>query len=462
MTGLGELDNEFWRQLETIFAGFDGAIIIDETGRILLFSEYYARELEVQREDILGKNVQEVFPQSRLLEVIQTGQAIIADRWEMKGKGHIVSRIPIKHNEKIIGAVGVSVFPYVKMQHFVMKFSALNAELSYYKETVKKLSGAKYSMQSIIGQSEALLEAKEKAQEIASSTAPVIIYGETGTGKEIFAHAIHQESPRRNGPMIRVNCAGIPENLMESEFFGYEEGAFTGAKKGGKPGKFELANQGSIFLDEISELPYAMQSKLLRVLQEKEFERVGGTEVIKADARIISASNVDLRKLLGKQLFRDDLFYRLNVFMIRIPPLRERIGDIPVLVEHFIKEQNIQYGTQIEGIDREAINILTNYAWPGNVRELETSIERACLDAKKGMIKVENLIRFGGRKVAEKSARPLHTLKEARESAERAAIANAMEKAGGNKQKAADYLGIHRTSLYYKLHEYGLMEEVKD
>lgn len=461
MLQLGNLDQKFWAHLEMIFAGFDGAIIIDENGRILLFSESYARELEVDREKVLGKNVREVFPETKLLEVMKTGQPIIADRWEMNGKGHIVSRIPIADEEKVIGAVGVSVFPYVKMQHFLSKLSALNAELSYYKETVKRLSGARYSLQSIIGQSEALLEAKEKVQEIASSTAPVIIYGETGTGKELFAHAIHQVSPRRNGPMIRVNCAGIPETLMESEFFGYEEGAFTGAKKGGKPGKFELANQGSLFLDEISELPYTMQSKLLRVLQEKEFERVGGTEIIKADARIITASNVDLRKLLAKQLFRDDLFYRLNVFLIRIPPLRERVGDIPILVEHFIKEQNLQNGTQIEGIEREALNILTSYNWPGNVRELETSIERACLDAKTGIIKVENLIRFGGAKVARESARGLHTLKEAREKAEKEAILKAMEKAAGNKQKAADYLGIHRTSLYYKLHEYGLMEEIK-
>lgn len=462
MLQLGDLDQHFWARLEMIFAGFDGAIIIDKDGRILLFSEAYARELEVDRDAVLGKNVREVFPETKLLEVMKTGHPIIADRWEMNGKGYVVSRIPIADGGKVIGAIGVSVFPYVKMQHFVAKLSALSAELTYYKETVKRLSGARYSLQSIIGQSEALLEAKDKVQEIASSTAPVIIYGETGTGKELFAHAIHQVSPRRNGPMIRVNCAGIPETLMESEFFGYEEGAFTGARKGGKPGKFELANQGSLFLDEISELPYIMQSKLLRVLQEKEYERVGGTEIIKADARIISASNVDLRKLLAKQLFRSDLFYRLNVFLIRIPPLRERVGDIPVLVEHFIKEQNLQNGTQIEGIEREALNILTSYDWPGNVRELETSIERACLDAKAGMIKVENLIRFGGASVARESARSLHTLKEAREKAEKAAIQKAMEKAAGNKQKAADYLGIHRTSLYYKLHEYGLMEDSRE
>lgn len=455
MAGLADWNQEMWTALETIFAGFNGAIIIDENGKIMLFSEYYAQEMGVRREEVIGKNVIEVFPTTRLMDVIRTGRPIIADRWELLGKGHVVSRIPIENDGLIIGAVGVSVFPYPKMQHFVNKLSSLNAELSYYKETVKKLSGAKYSLQSIIGQSEALTEAKEKARKIADSLAPVILYGETGTGKELFAHAIHLESPRRNGPMIRVNCAGIPENLMESEFFGYEEGAFTGAKKGGKPGKFEMASQGSIFLDEISQLPYAMQSKLLRVLQEREYERVGGTEVLKADARVISASNVNLKRLLQQHLFREDLFYRLNVFVIRIPPLRERIGDIPLLAEHFVRQQNIQNGTQIEGIAPEAMRLLNNYHWPGNVRELETSIERACLDCQGGIIQIDNLVRFGGGKISARNSAPLPTLKEAREAAEKAAIMNAIEMAAGNKQKAADYLGIHRTSLYYKLREYG-------
>jgi transcriptional regulator with PAS, ATPase and Fis domain len=451
------LGKDIWEVLDTIFAGFEGAIIIDASGQIMLLSEYYANELGVKREDIIGKNVLEIFPTTRLMEVIQTGRPLIADRWELLGKGHIVSRIPIEYEGKIIGAVGISVFSYPKMQHYLSKLSSLSAELSYYKETVKRLSGAKYSMQSIIGQSEAIMEAKEKAHKIADSMAPVILYGETGTGKELFAHAIHQQSPRRNGPLIRVNCAGIPENLMESEFFGYEEGAFTGAKKGGKPGKFELASQGSIFLDEISQLPYAMQSKLLRVLQEKEYERVGGTVVLKADARVISASNVDLKKLLHQHLFREDLFYRLNVFVLKIPSLRERIGDIPLLAEYFVKQQNIQNGTQVEGISPEAMRLLNNYHWPGNVRELETSIERACLDRQNGIIQIENLVRFGGGKISDKSTSPLPTLKEAREAAEKAAIINAIEMAAGNKQKAADYLGIHRTSLYYKLREYGLI-----
>ncbi len=452
------MNQDFWDTMETIFSGFDGAIIIDEKGKILLFTEYYARELGVKREDMLGKNIEEVFPTTRMMEVIRTGKPIIADRWELQGKGNIVSRVPILREGKVIGAVGFNVFPYNKMQHFVSKLSSLNTELSYYKETVKKLSAAKYSLQSIIGESMAIQEAKEKVKQIAGSSAPVLIYGETGTGKELFAHSIHLEGPRRDGPMIRVNCAGIPESLMETEFFGYDEGAFTGAKKSGKPGKFELANKGSIFLDEINDLPYSMQPKLLRVLQEKEFDRVGGTRVKHADVRVISATNVDLRKLVSQNRFRPDLFYRLNVFFIRLPSLRERREDIPILVDYFIGRQNAENGTHIEGMDREAMNALIKYDWPGNVRELEIGIERACLDAQTGIIKLENLVRFGGRRVAEKTetSSAYQTLKEARESAEKAAILKALDKCGGNKQKAAEMLGIHRTSLYYKLNEYNL------
>lgn len=459
MTDLKDLNSEFWGNLETIFSGFDGAIIIDSEGTIMLFTEFYAQQMGLRREDVLGKNVMDIFPSTRLMEVIQSGQAIIAEPWEQLGKGHVVSRVPITVNGRIIGAAGYNVIAYDKMPQFLSRLSSLNTELSYYKETVKRLSGARYSLASIIGNSEPMMEAKEKARQVSGSSAPVLIYGETGTGKELFAHAIHQESPRRDGPMVRINCAGIPESLMESEFFGYEEGAFTGARKGGKPGKFELANKGSIFLDEINDLPYALQAKLLRVLQEREFDRVGGTRTIEADVRVISASNVDLRIPVAENRFRRDLFYRLNVFFIRLPSLRERPEDIPVLVDYFIERQNTENGTHIEGVDREAMNTIINYSWPGNVRELEICIERACLDAQAGVLGLQNLVRFGGRRAAEQgeASRTVSGLKEARERAEKEAITLALRNTNGNKQKAADLLGIHRTSLYYKLREYDMI-----
>jgi len=455
---LSDLTAKEWDIVETIFSGFDGAIIVDENGIITVFTEYYEKESGLKREDVLGKHISEVFPHTRMQEVLKSGIPILADLWQLNGKQQIVSRVPIKADGQVVGAAGISVFRYMEQaRNFASNWSKLNSELTYYKETVKKLSGAKYSFTAILGQSDALREAKDKAHRVAASNSPILIYGETGTGKELFAHAIHQESSRNEGPLVRVNCASIPESLMESEFFGYEEGAFSGARKGGKPGKFELAKGGSIFLDEISDLPYHLQPKLLRVLQEKEFERVGGTTVVPADVRVISATNRDLRKLVAKSAFREDLYYRLNVYLIRVPPLRERMEDLPLLVEHFITEQNQENGTRIEGITREAMNTLTNYHWPGNVRELQISIERACTDVGQGMIKKEDLTRVKKPKPGEKTAAEF-SLRDARVRAEKQAIQTALGASGGNRQKAADFLGIHRTSLHQKMREYNLYE----
>ncbi|MDD4562024.1 MAG: sigma 54-interacting transcriptional regulator [Syntrophomonadaceae bacterium] len=462
---LDELSPEVLDIIETVFSGFDGAIIIDDKGTILIFTEYYEEISGFKREDVLGRHILDIFPESRLLETIETGKPIIADVWGYGHRAHIVSRIPIISRGQIIGAAGVSIFRYMdEARNFAVKFSNLSTELAYYKEQVKHLSHAKYSLAGIIGKSEAILEAKDRVRRIARTNSPVLIYGETGTGKELFAHAIHEESRRRNNPFIGVNCASIPENLLESELFGYEEGAFTGAKRGGKPGRFELANRGSIFLDEISDLPYIMQPKLLRVLQEQELERVGGTRTIPLDVRIISATNVDLRQGAGLKHFREDLFYRLNVFQVIAPPLRERREDIPMLCEYFIGKYNRENGTEIQGISKEALTLMRNYSWPGNVRELETLMERACVDADKGIIDVDNLTRFGGRNLQHQlHGAPNHphirSLKEGRESGEKDAIEAALKAANGNKTRAAQMLGIHRTYLYHKLKELGIVED---
>ncbi|MGE5370638.1 MAG: sigma-54 interaction domain-containing protein [Solirubrobacterales bacterium] len=462
---LKDLSDEILEIIETIFSGFDGAIVIDEDGIILVFTRYYEQVSGYKREDVIGRHVSEIFPDSRLIEVLETGKPIIADVWGDGPRAHIVSRIPIITHGRTIGAAGFSVFRYMEeARNFAAKFSNMYTELAYYKEQVKNLSQVKYSLAGIIGQSEAMLEAKDRVRKIARTTAPVLIYGETGTGKELFAHAIHEESGRRENPFIRVNCAAIPETLIESELFGYEEGAFTGAKRGGKPGRFELAHRGSIFLDEISELPYMMQPKLLRVLQEKEYERVGGTTTKTVDIRVISATNVDLRKASNQTRFREDLFYRLNVFQIIVPPLRDRLEDIPLLCDYFIAKYNQENGTAIQGITDEAMHLMMNYSWPGNVRELETLLERACVDAAEGRIDAGNLTRFGGRNIQTqivanpRTGKP-RTLKEARESGERAAILEALKTARGSKTQAAEILGIHRTSLYYKMKELGMVNE---
>ena len=336
-----------------------------------------------------------------MLEVLNTGKPIIADIWELAGKSQIVSRVPITLNGSIIGAAGFNIFRYLDdAQGFAHRITNMFSELKYYKEEVKRLSSAKYSLASIVGKSDAIVEAKEQVRMVAATSMPVSITGETGTGKELFAHAVHQESSRREYPLIRVNCASIPENLLESELFGYEEGAFTGARKSGKPGKFELAHKGTLFLDEISELSWVAQAGLLRVLQEKELERVGGIDTIAVDVRIISATNLPLRELVSQGKFRKDLFFRLDVFPIHIPPLRERMEDLEPLTEFFINQFNQETGGHIKGISKEAMARLHQYHWPGNVRELNTVIERACIDTGAGIISIDNLLRFAGSKVS--------------------------------------------------------------
>lgn len=460
MIKLSKLQQEYFKIIETIFSEFDGALIVDEKGIIRVFTDNYARETGLKKEDVVGKRVNEVFPNTRMLEVLEKGVPIIADVWEYNGKSQVVSRIPITANGKIIGAAGFSIFRYHdEILKFAQKVSAVFSDFEARKKgQLKSDSQAKYSLASIVGNSEAILQAKEKVRMVASSSIPVCIYGETGTGKELFAHAIHFESSRRENPFIRVNCAAIPESLLESEIFGYDEGAFTGANKKGKPGKFELADRGSIFLDEIAELSALSQAKLLRVLQEKEFERVGGIETIHVDVRVISATNVDLRHLVKEGKFRKDLLFRLDVFPIYIPPLRKRLEDILPLCEHFIDVYNRETGHYVEGVSKEGLKMLYNYHWPGNVRELSTVIKRACVNRKQGIIEVEDLILFNKNSYAlelrERS--DFINLSTTRKETEKKAIKKALALTGGNKTRAAQLLGLSRSTLYYKINKYNL------
>jgi transcriptional regulator with PAS, ATPase and Fis domain len=421
-------------------------------GIIRVYTEYYERETGIPREQVIGRKVDEVFPGTKMIQVLETGKNIIGDIWRLNGKVQIVSRVPITANGKIIGAAGFNIFRYMDdAKGFANRISQMFTELKYYKEEVKLLSSAKYSLASIIGQSPAILEAKERVRLVAPASIPVSIYGETGTGKELFAHAIHEESPRREKPLIRINCASLPENLIESELFGYEEGAFTGARPKGKPGKFEIASRGSLFLDEISELTGSAQARLLRVLQEHEIERVGGTDTIPVDVRVISASNVPLNQLVTQGKFRKDLLFRLDVFPIYIPPLRERKEDILPLTQHFINLYNLEAGTHIEGISDQALQTLYEYHWPGNARELNTVIERACIDARSGTISVDNLLRYVNRSKIPGYSYTGFDLNRSRAEAEKATIVRALQASNGNKSKAARLLGLSRSALYYKM-----------
>lgn len=457
MKKLSQLSARELNAVEVVLNGVEGAIIIDENGIIRIFTDHYERESGLLKEQVLGKKIDQVFPNTRLLEVLNTGKAITADMWELNGKSQIVSRVPIMNENEIIGVLGINIFRYLEeARGFATRVQKTFSELKYYKEEVKRIYEAKYSLGAIIGKSEGIREAKEMVQTIAPTNNPVLIYGETGTGKELFAHAIHQESARREGPFVRVNCAGIPDNLIESELFGYEEGAFTGARKGGKPGKFELAHHGSIFLDEISELSWAAQAKLLRALQENEIERVGSTSLTLVDTRVISATNIPLNKLVAEGKFRKDLFFRLNTFTITVPPLREHLDDLPLLCQHFINNYNLENGTTVQGINNEALQLLASYHWPGNIRELNIAIERACIDARKGILTVDNLLRFtqnaNGQNVIPEDYRGFD-IKEARKEAEKAVIIRALQASNNNRRKAAELMGISRSALYNKIKE---------
>jgi Transcriptional regulator containing PAS, AAA-type ATPase, and DNA-binding domains len=296
---------------------------------------------------------------------------------------------------------------------------------------------------------------KNMALRVAPSVSTVLITGESGTGKELFAHAIHRTSDRRKERFVKVNCAAIPDNLLESELFGYAEGAFTGAKKGGKPGKFELANRGTIFLDEIGDMPLAMQAKLLRVLQDREIERVGGIEPVYVDVRVIAATNRNVEELVEKGEFREDLYYRLNIIELNIPPLREHMEDLALLVESLIAKLNIKLKKEIQGIDQEAVALLQKYHWPGNIRELENMLEVAINMTEGGILECDDFP-YIMKKTKMDQAESGVTLSNAKASTEKQLIMDALKQSGDDKKKAAAILAIHPSALYRKLKKYGI------
>lgn len=330
-------------------------------------------------------------------------------------------------------------------------------EIEYSRDRLNLPRASKYILDAIIGESPVIQSLKNVLQKAAAGDSTVLIQGESGVGKEIVAQAIHNISSRSKKPFVAINCAALPELLLESELFGYEEGAFTGARKGGKPGKFELADGGTLLLDEIGDLPLSMQAKLLRVLQEREFERVGGTQVIKFDVRVIAATNKDLRTLTTEGKFRIDLFYRLNVLPLYVPPLRERKQDIPLLIGYFIEKISREKKISPKIISDETMSLLLKYSWPGNVRELENIIERALFLAEGNVVRPETLpphIQALGRTGSVPELKPM---KDVVRETERQLITEALHKARNNKVAAARLLGITRVTLYQKMREYNLI-----
>ncbi|MDP3388053.1 MAG: sigma 54-interacting transcriptional regulator [Eubacteriales bacterium] len=428
-------------------------IAIDNQRKIIYINESYIRFLELEQtvEDLIGKDISQVIPNSLLPLVLETGigDSEVLHKYP-NGKTAIGSRTLIRVDGKVIGAMGYILFEEPQeLQTLAYKYRKLEKELKSYKKVIDDRSFSKYTFNSIIGHSNAIIACKRKAFQIAETHLPVLILGENGVGKEYFAHAIHDYSTRKYGPMIRVNCGAIPSELFEAEFFGYEAGAFTGAKSEGKKGYFEMAERGTLFLDEITELPLFMQTKLLRVIQEKEFIKIGGDRYYNADVRIIAASNHNIINLTTEGKFRKDLFYRLNTLVLDVPPLRNRKKDILPLVNHFVKEYCDANLITPKAIDDKSLDLLFQYEWPGNVRELKNVIERALVFTKGDCIQPQNIsIDTGNYDYSRKDYLPL---KEYLKIKEKEYIDEIIEKCNGNKTLASELLGIHRTSLYNKL-----------
>lgn len=433
----------------------NGALVTDAGGHILYFNRPYARFLGVDAGRMIGRHVTEVLESSRMHIVAQTGIAEINQLFTAKGRDMVVQRIPIFENGEVVAVFGQLMFKDVDdVGRLANNLRILESKLKLYEQELSSLRSARYNFDSIRGTSPQIQGLKDEALKAAAIDLPVLISGESGTGKELFAQAIHQASTRRKRPSVHINCAAIPKELFEAELFGYAKGAFTGANAGGKPGKLELAHGGTLFLDEIGELPLELQPKLLRVLEDKLFERVGSNQMIKGDFRLIAATNRDLEGMVKQQLFRRDLFYRLNVISLEIPPLRERHEDIIPLAWHLLSKIAENYPGAQYRLTPAAEKVLASYHWPGNIRELLNVLERTAYTLEGNSIDACDLPFYLSRPTGSPQTSSSWNLSEVLAQAEREALRRALDLTGNNKAKAAELLGIHRTVLYKKMNKY--------
>lgn len=449
--------------LQAIIDSSEDAIsVVDTNGMGILINPAYTRLTGLKPEDIIGKPADTDISEgeSMHMKVLRTKKPVRGVQLKVgpHRKEVLVNVAPIMMEGELKGSVGII--------HDVSEIKRLNRDLERARRIIRNLE-AKYTFDDIIGSSETMRYSIEQAKQAAETRATVLLRGESGTGKELFAHAIHNASDRKYNQFVRVNCAALSESLLESELFGYEEGAFTGARRGGKKGLFEEANGGTIFLDEIGELKPSTQAKLLRVLQEKEVLRVGGTKSIPIDVRVIAATNVYLEKAIQEKRFREDLYYRLNVLPIHIPPLRMRKEDLVDLARHLIKKFNQEYGRNVEEIDLEAIQTLHQYSWPGNVRELENVLGRAMINMEfnERVMRKKHLPPLDLSRAKEgqdlegrlESGTDIQPLKDVIQQFEKNYLKKVYEKTNKNKTETAKALGISVRSLYYKLEKYDLI-----
>lgn len=433
----------------------EGVVVIDSSGRICYANETYGKIVGVPLWRILGKNMHIIEPDALLLEVLMTGSP-------MKVPFHVIKSVnipvtmrmyPIFKNGAVCGAYSIfrDVTEIHKLNQEVERITGVAAE---YINQLKSRDMVE-NLQ-VVTRDPVYANELKRAVTAAQTDASILVRGENGVGKEVFTRFIHANSQRREKPFVALNCAAIPDTLVESELFGYEEGAFTGAKKNGKIGKFQLAEGGTLFLDEIGDMPFIMQAKLLRVLQTKEIERVGGESGHTVDVRVISATNQPLEQLIREKRFREDLYYRLNVLSFRIPALRERPIDIPLLADFFLQQFNKKYGKKVV-ISENAYEVLCHYGWPGNVRELQNCIEAAVIMCTDRNLTRDNLI-FQFRSAAEKTdggtaspGQSFGTLHEETERFERDLVRRAVAFYNGNREAAMRHLGISKRTFYRKI-----------
>ncbi len=440
----------------------EGMMLVDRGGRVVWINDSYKRFLPAlgfeRAEDFVGKPVEEVVPNTLMRHVLESGKPILLDLLTNKAGTFVVSRIPLRDESgEVIGVLGMVLFdhPETTLQPLIAKFARLQKDLDEARRELAAQRRAKYTFASFVGSSPAALEVKRQARRAAQTEGNVLLVGETGTGKELLAHAVHAASPRAAKPFVGVNLAAVPETLLEAEFFGVVPGAYTGADRKGRDGRFVLADGGTLFLDEVGDAPPALQAKLLRALQEQEIEPLGSNKVIKVDVRVIAATSRDLKALVAEGRFREDLYYRLSVLPIRVPPLRERLSDLEALAESLLENIAARTGMPQRELTPPALAALAGHEWRGNIRELRNALEQAAMLTDHARLAAEDFAAILPRAAAAggTGAAPLRPLPQLIAELERSSIRSALEATGGNKVSAARLLGISRATLYEKLAE---------
>ena len=434
---------------------FNAMTVVDADGKVAFLSPVHEGFFGLDHGAAIGRPVRDVIENTRLDHVARTGKAEVGDVQRMRGQDRVVNRSPIFREGKLVGAIGRVMFKNPEqVQALNQRVNALEKELEFYRREAHVLRREAFDLDTIVGRSKAIQRLKEDIVRIAPLDISVLVLGESGTGKELVAHAIHRLSPRQKQKMVIVNSAALPSNLVESELFGYEPGSFTGADRKGRRGKFEQAHGSSLFLDEIGDMPLDIQAKLLRVLQDRVIQRVGGEGTQEVDFRLIAATNRDLRNLVSNENFRLDFYYRISPIVLTVPPLRERLDDIPVLIEKFLTEFGSRHQLAIPEIDDDVYGYLAKQEWPGNIRQLRHVVERAVIFCSDNRLRIADFQSPASMQAAPTAApeqMQVGNLQGALDRVEGDIIRDALARHKGNKKKVAEELGISRSYLYKKL-----------